>query len=254
MEWNRKKIWHAIQISALSILIFLAIGFVNRKQEETVCKNIQVSIEDRYENFFVDEEDIVSMVTNSGQKVLLGKFMDELDLKDLESKVKSESFIKSAQVYRDLKGNVFIKATQRRPIARILFKNSSDQYIAQDGTILPVSRKYTARVVLIRGVNNLKPGQNLYQIEEYAGLMDLLHYIYNDEFWKAQISEIDRQKNGELSMYTQVSKQRVEFGSVEDLEAKFRKLRIFYKEILPRKGWNTYEKVNIKFKDQIICQ
>jgi cell division protein FtsQ len=84
--------------------------------------------------------------------------------------------------------------------------------------------------------------------------MDVLEFIYKDEFWKAQITEIEIQRNGDLILYTQVSRQYVEFGKPEIVENKFARLKIFYKDILPRKGWNVYERVNLKFKDQIICE
>ena len=28
---------------------------------------------------------------------------------------------------------------------------------------------------------------------------------------------------------------------------------LFYKNIAPTKGWNTYKTINVKFKNQIIC-
>ena len=31
-------------------------------------------------------------------------------------------------------------------------------------------------------------------------------------------------------------------------------IKIFYKKILPYKGWNSYESVSVKFKGQIICK
>jgi cell division protein FtsQ len=39
-----------------------------------------------------------------------------------------------------------------------------------------------------------------------------------------------------------------------DIEAKFKKIKIFYKEILPAKGWDTYRKVSVKYRNQIICE
>jgi len=57
-----------------------------------------------------------------------------------------------------------------------------------------------------------------------------------------------------MVLYPQVTKQMVEFGKPEDIEVKFKKLRIFYTEILPKKGWNRYEKVNLKYRDQIIAE
>ncbi len=38
-----------------------------------------------------------------------------------------------------------------------------------------------------------------------------------------------------------------------DLAVKFRKLKILYNEGLKYEGWNNYEKINLKYKNQVIC-
>ena len=75
-----------------------------------------------------------------------------------------------------------------------------------------------------------------------------------DEFLNAQIAEIEINKNKQLILYPQVTKQYIEFGELSDIESKIEKLNIFYKDILPFKGWNTYERVSLKFKNQIVCE
>ena len=40
----------------------------------------------------------------------------------------------------------------------------------------------------------------------------------------------------------------------EDYVDKLKRLKIFYKQILPSKGWNSYEKVSVKYKNQIVCE
>ena len=85
-------------------------------------------------------------------------------------------------------------------------------------------------------------------------VFDLLRYIEQDDFWRAQIAHVLVREDGEVELYPQVTKQKIEFGEPKDFEEKFSKLMTFYKEILPRKGWNHYDRVNVKFKDQIICE
>jgi cell division protein FtsQ len=60
--------------------------------------------------------------------------------------------------------------------------------------------------------------------------------------------------NEDLILYQQVGKQTIEFGKPEEIEEKFSRINIYYKEILPQKGWNTYSRVNVKFKGQIVCE
>ena len=51
-----------------------------------------------------------------------------------------------------------------------------------------------------------------------------------------------------------LAKQKIYFGNTDNMEIKFKKLELFYKNILPTKGWNYYESVNLKFKNQIVCK
>ncbi len=56
-----------------------------------------------------------------------------------------------AQLFGDLKGNLIVNVELRRPIARIVQSDAPDAYIAEDGVIMPVSEKYTSRVMLLSG-------------------------------------------------------------------------------------------------------
>jgi cell division protein FtsQ len=82
----------------------------------------------------------------------------------------------------------------------------------------------------------------------------MINFIDEDEFWKAQIAQIEIDKAGEMLIYPQVGKQVIEFGTADNYEVKLKKLKLFFKKILPYKGWNTYTKVNIKYNNQIVCE
>ena len=143
----------------------------------------------------------------------------------------------------------------RRPIARVIQFDGPDAYIAEDGAILPVSDKFSSRVLLVGGANTkeiLSTG-NLVN-SDYDNLFNLVNFIKADKFWTAQIAQVEFLKNGEVKLLPQVTKQYIEFGDLNMIENKFDRLKIFYKEILPRKGWNTYSRVNVKYRDQIICE
>jgi cell division protein FtsQ len=45
----------------------------------------------------------------------------------------------------------------------------------------------------------------------------------------------------------------IDFGLAMNIETKFKKLAIFYKQIIPNRGWNTYRWVRLKYKNQLIC-
>ena len=114
---------------------------------------------------------------------------------------------------------------------------------------------YTARVPLIDASKKIKfSSENIKDTKEGQELYDMLLFIEKNAFWKAQIAEISIDKNYELTIYPQVTKQIVRFGTAEEFQDKFKRLKVFYKEILPNKGWNNYSEVNLKYKNQIVCK
>ncbi|MTI21920.1 cell division protein FtsQ [Fulvivirga sp. RKSG066] len=243
---------HTVKVMLALVVAMVIIGFTERKSTDNTCQDIVIRIENQNGNYFVDENDILQLMTANGDEVIIGSSFDDLNLKEIEQRVEQESFIKGIQIYRDLKGNMLVEAELRRPFARVVGKNAS--YIAMDGTYLPISRKYNTRAVILSGKFFNQIGANLLDTEDGEAIYEMLNFIYKDEFWSAQIAQMEIDKNLNILIYPQVTKQIVEFGTPEGFEKKFKKLKIFYKEILPRKGWNTYERVNLKYKDQIVAE
>jgi cell division protein FtsQ len=254
MKWNlniRNEVKVAVALLAISSLI----AFSERKQGGAVCKDIVVELDNLNENHFLDEADILKLVESSGQAIK-GISIDRVPLKEIEAKLELDKHISDAQLFGDLKGNLVVNVELRRPIARIVQEDAPDAYIAEDGTVMSVSDKYTSRVVLISGgyVKTLLQMQNLSKKEEGQKILELIEFINEDRFWKAQVAQLDINKEGKIVIFPQVTGQRVEFGKAEDIENKFKKLMIFYKEILPTRGWTKYERVNLEYEGQVIAE
>lgn len=235
--------------------LFALIGFVEKKQTDKLVKNVVVNINTEYDNYFIDENDVMRLLTNNNEDFLINKKYEDISLKELEERIKSHKFVENAQVFKDHKGNVLVEIDQSRPIARLIEQDGPHFYISSRGKVLSTSEKFTSRVVLIDGafIDRLR-GVDFLQTDEGKPYFELLKLIDEDSFWKAQIAQLTINKIGEIEIQPQVGKELIKFGLPEDIESKFKRLKVFYKKILPVKGWNKYTSVNIKYKDQIICE
>ena len=232
--------------------MIIAISFTGRYASSDVCREVVVNINNQTDNYFLDETDLTNLLTDNGMELVVGRSFDELNLREMEGKVKEEPFVDAVEIYRDLKGNLIVNVDLKRPIARIIRRGAPHAYLADDGSIMPVSDRYTSRVMLISGGYShiLIDGED----ENIGKVMKMVRYINADPFWKGQISQINIDEDLNITIYPQVTRQTIEFGQPENLEEKFDKLMIFYKEILPTKGWNSYKRVNVEFKDQIVAE
>ena len=254
MSWKlsiRREIKVAVALIGVSFLI----AFGERKQSGALCKDIVVELENLRENHFMDEADVLKLVESSGQSIK-GVSLKRINLNIIESKLKYDKHILDADLYGDLKGNLVVDVELRRPIARIVQADAPDAYISEDGVIMPVSEKYTSRVVLISGafVKNLLESGDLNKTNEGKQVLDMIEFISEDKFWRAQVAQLDINSAGKVVIFPQVTGQRVEFGKPENIEIKFKKLMTFYKEILPQRGWTRYERVNLEYEGQVIAE
>ncbi len=239
----------------LSLLVFVSIAFSGKRHGDRMINDLIIHVDNQYDNYFVDQEDVKSLINQEDATYLLTTDIGELDLKLIEKRVQRNKFVDDVQAFLDHHGNLIIEIQQSKPIARIFDPNGPDFYVDTRGRILPTSDKYTARVLLLDfeqkskyltgDLNNTPHGRALYEV---------LQFIDQDEFWKSQIAQLSIDKNDEITVTPQVTKQSVVFGLAENIEDKFKRLAIFYKKILPVKGWNTYQTVNLKYANQIVCE
>lgn len=253
MRLNRK-------IKSLIFAICCAVGlvalgsFISLRQKAKTVKKVSVKIDNEYNNYFISDLEVRNLLTRDGARKLEGTEAQDLDLKNLEMRVKSHKFVKDAQIYRDLESNINVSIKQNRPIARILHADT-DAYIDRDGNILPLSDRFTARVLPITK-SVLAPAFNKEFFQDSAGraYLQLIEFIERDDFWRAQIAQMHIDAKGKVVFLPQVGDQNIEFGKPEDVDNKFRKLMVFYQKVLPVVGWDRYKRVNVEFHNQIICE
>lgn len=252
LKFNIKR---ELKILAAVLVVLVFIAFTERKHEEFAIRDISVKIENEVDNHFLDEADVLGLMRVDVQN-LRGARTSDINLRAIESKIKKDPFIKEADLYTDLKGNLIANVKLRRPVARIIRNDGPDGYIAEDGTIMPVSEKFTARVLLVSGpyVRKILQQPNISNTAEGAQLLNLIHVLRGDEFWSAQIAQMDIDSKGRLTLFPQVGDERIEFGTAENEGTKLKKLKIFYKEILPKAGWNKYRRVSLQYEGQIVAE
>ncbi len=252
LKFNVKR---ELKIVAALLVVLVFIAFTERKHEEFAIRDVVVKIENGVDNHFLDESDVLGLMRVDVENIRGAKTSD-INLKAIEAKIKKDPFIKQADLYTDLKGNLIASIALRRPIARIIRADGPDGYIAEDGTVMPVSEKFTARVLLISGAYTRKilEQSNINSTEEGAELLKLIRVLKEDDFWSAQIAQMDIDAKGRLTLFPQVGDERIEFGRTDNQSAKLKKLKIYYKEIVPKAGWNKYKRVSLQYDGQIVAE
>jgi len=250
--------WQFFKKSLWFILPIAGIGMAESRLGTQRCTNLVISIKGDSGAHFLNQTDVQMLLTENGGDPLMGSRLDEVNLQDLEERIRKNKLIKKCQVFRDLKGNVVVDVEQERPLARWVNSSDSEEwhntngyYINNDGVFFPLSESFSARTLIVSG-SYFKNSERL-KTEKGKSLMELIRFLNTDPFWKAQVVQLDADKDGEIHLITILGDQRIEFGRAEGYESKFNKLRLFYEKVLSR-DWSRYSKISIKFQDQIVCE
>jgi cell division protein FtsQ len=238
-----------IIIGALAVVAFTVIAFSNSR--EAGMSDLHIQIESSEGNFFISENEVRDLLI--GEENILSLPVSKWDMSAMERRVEANPFVYDCQVFRDVRGNVIVKVVQRKPLARVFSRSGHHKYIDHEGNLLPTKAGHTARVPVVE-IYGLKWENSLTETEYGRNLHTMLKYVSENKFWRAQLAHFIVRSNGNIEIIPQVTRQRVLFGTPEDVDSKLERLMIFYKDILPAKGWNEYTTVNLKYKNQIICE
>ena len=250
---KRSKLKKLIAFVALCLVLVGFIGFVEKQAQLKTYGGLEVDLEAVSGVYFVEDKEIEQLIGAAFPNLKSDLPVTEVPLAMIETRLAGHPFIKSAQASIGHKGILTVKIRQHEPIARIAIPMGADGYITTEGLIIPTSPTYTSRVLILVGkyAETLMDQGNVDAMPE---LMPLIRFITKDEFWSAQVTELEVNKKDDIRLHQQVGKQVIEFGDAQDIVSKFKRIEVLYKEILPRKGWNAYERISVKFKNQIVCE
>jgi len=255
----KKTIKIVLLILILSYSVIMLI-IISKHRKNNFCHKINIVIKDSLEYQLVNSKEILKFLFDNEFQIL-GKPIFRIETSKIEEELEKFPEVKNATVYITDNGILNIEIVQFKPILIILDSTNQKHYIDIDGNILH-SKKATPRNTLFingcipaitKNYKNVKELNENKKLKIINDIYTLSKYIYNDEFWKAQIQQIYLNYNNEFELIPRVGPHIIIFGDIKNYEEKFENLFLFYQEALNKIGWNNYKYINLKFKNQIVC-
>lgn len=243
-------LWLGIGVS-VSVLLVAAI----RKNDAAKCKEVEVRIFGiEAEEKFVDEKDVLNTIQVICGENPVGKTSGTFNLRKIETELQKSDWVKSAQLFFDNANVLQVKIYEREPVARVFTVNGRSFYIDTALKMLPLSDKFSARLPVFTGF----PSDNIVLSVQDSSLLqdvrDISLAIQKDSFRMAMIEQVDITAQRSFEMIPKIGTQLIVFGDAENADAKFEKLKLFYKNIMVKTGWNKYSVINVQYKNQVVAK
>lgn len=241
-----RKVWMILGIICSTFGIIIC---SNDYQNNKICRDVIVQFQNEKELPFLDAENIKQIIETP---LILGEPYHKINLQALENKLKRNPFIQNAELFirpdRALQVNVELKEVA----ARVFENNGKSYYIDFQGKKIPLSPNYTARTILIRGDFKEENKHRYIQNEHLRNSLPLLKFISQHSEFSLIISELKISEEGNIELYPELGNFVIDFGSLENYQQKLQNLWLFYKNVLPKVGWNYYDRIVLKYNNQIL--
>lgn len=254
MKLVRKILTIFFWIGVISIWVVLT-AFVNNTHHHIVYNSLEIKFTKDNEHQLIKKSDVIEIIKDLGlvQGVTLNK---EINTLEVEKKLNTHFALENAEVYFLNTGKLNVNLSKRTPIARLIANDPRDNvYIDEHGLLMRTSDSYVAKLPLFSGefkwsdsilVNNV----NRSLLSE---IYNMSRIINNDPFLKSQIVQIHINNNGYFEIIPRIGNHKILFGSSDNMEKKFKKIKLFYTEGPSPKELNLYDTLNVMFNDQIVC-
>jgi cell division protein FtsQ len=239
-------LWVCIGGGMLSLLI-AAIGKKNRED----CTDYTIAIKGSAEKFFINAEDIRKILRSGAGSELKGKKVSEIDLKKLEQLLRNNVWVRKAEMWFDNKNVLHVEMYEREPIARIFTNTGNTFYIDSTERKIPLSDRMSARVPVFTGF----PDKKVYSAKDsllFTDVKNVATYIKNDHFWMSQVSQVNITADRNFELSPLVGNHLIKLGNGKDIEKKFNRLMIFYKQVLAQKGFDAYSTIDVQYSGQVV--
>ena len=254
MKLVRKILTIFFWIGVISIWVVLT-AFVNNTHHKIVYNSLEIKFTKDNEHQLIKKSDVVEIIKDLGlvQGVTLNK---EINTRELEKKLNTHFALENAEVYFLNTGELNVNLNKRTPIARLIANDPSDNaYIDEHGLLMRTSDYYVAKLTLFSGEfkwsdSNLVSNVNGSLLNK---IYNMSRIINNDPFLKSQIVQIHINNNGYFELIPRIGNHKILFGPSDNMEKKFKKIKLFYTAGRSPKELNLYDTLNVMFNDQIVC-
>jgi cell division protein FtsQ len=240
----------------IALVVVIGIAAIMNKRKGNV-KDIVVNIQHLQdgENYLIMDKDVKEILRRGFEENVAEMKVSRVDVQRAEKILEQDPFIANSEVFIDADNKLNIKIVQREPICRVIDNNGLNYYMDNNGIKMPPSKYFSARVPIVTGA--VPPHVTDFLARKKYGLKDVYYLVKQlqaDEFYKTFIQQIVVDAGGEFTLIPVLGDQKIRIGTIEDLDDKLKRIRIFYDEAMPYEGWRKYATISVKYRGQIVCK
>lgn len=241
-----KKILTYLKYLGLVLIVAaLVVGIIwaNKQMSDRRCGDVLVNIENVDSTTFVTEAHIINMLNTSGMNPE-DVHVDSVNTDKIEKMLNASEYIENAECVLLSDNNMRIDVKQIVPVLRV-FDGDEAYYLNRAGKRMNCNGRFHADVPIVSG--------HFTSPEEPLKVLPIAEYVKGDESLSNLVTMYSVRDTNNIRIVPCVYGHVINFGNNSNIENKFAKLTQFYREVMPEKGWETYDTIYLKWDYRVVA-
>ena len=227
----------------MAALLLWGIFWARGKAADELCQRVEVTIDNADSTQFVTPQGVIAELAKLGFKVV-GKPMWQIDASRIEQALLRSEYLEKAECVKATGGVLMIRASQLVPVLRV-FDGDQSYYVNRQGKRMAATASYHADVPVVQGHFTLQ--------YPATRLLPMIEYVESDSLLRSLVTMYTMRDSDNIYITPAIQGHVVNMGDATGYEAKFRKLMLFYRKVMPAKGWENYDTISVKWNYQVVA-
>lgn len=235
-----------LKISILVLLLCYAAGmsvWANREAAKHVCTEIVVDVDARGGMDSVIRRGVREELRSYPTR-LIGTPLRQVNTADVERFLNDHNSFESVNCMISSRGQLIVKVVPLVPVMRVFYGGKS-YYINKEGKFIESNAEFFSDVPTVTG--------NFHRGFAPKDILPLVNYIHNDEMLSELVTMVMAESRSNLILVPRIRGHVINFGDTTRLDEKKRALTMFYRQVMPYKGWEEYDTISVRFRGQVVA-
>jgi cell division protein FtsQ len=241
-------------VTAFAILCaFLVATFSGvRQKQDQACRDIRIHVDYSDGNSWITAAQVQELIVAIQGKSPQGVTLRQLRIADIEKGLEKNPYIRDAEVFVRNNNSLQINIVQKKALFRVLTTTGVGYYVSENQETIPLCPNFTPQVPVALG-NIPADSWGEQNKNRPISLFTLMDAIVADSVLNALTDQVWMEDAQQFLLIPRMGCQQIILGNAENLNRKFKKVKLFYQKAIGQQGWNYYESIDVKFENQIVA-
>lgn len=243
MKARTSKIIKTVILTLLTAYATVIAVWANQVASRHVCTGITIEVDGSAAMDSVIKHGVQEELRRYPQR-LVGTPLHSLNTAAIEKYLSRSNNFESVNCMISSRGQLVVSIVPLIPVMRVFYGDNS-YYINKEGKHIVSNADFFSDVPVVTGrfSRSFSP----------KDILPLVNYVSKDPMLSELVSMISADSKHNLMLIPRIRGHVVNFGDTTRLDEKKRMLALFYRNVMPYKGWEEYDTISVKYRGQIVA-